>query len=409
MKSWSRICRGVTFLLTFLFIISFIFTPAWSQQKTIKFGCSISLTGKLSKEGYMTKDGLDLWVWWCNEKLGGINIKGVKHKVEVKYYDDESSPERTVKLIEKLITDDGIKLLFSPYSSGLVFAGSAVSEKHRVLMVNVGGTAEKIFERGFKYFITCLGTTSMYFKSPLDLTTEVTPKPKTVAMIWENELASQNAIDGALDKSKELGYQVIFKEMYPKGTKDISSLMTNIKAKKPDIFILGGHFSDSILGVRQSKDLKFNPKMMLFMVGPVIPDFVKTLGKDAENIVGQAFWTPEVKYKDPVWGSAEVFTKEFVKKYNFLPDYHAADGGIGGAFYQMVIEKAGSTDSTVLRDTVAKMDIPSTLVGPVKINEKGINIKSAMIVVQIQNGKPLAIWPKEIASTKFIFPKPPWE
>lgn len=409
MKERPKILRGTILILTLFSFLSFICPAAWAQPKIIKFGCSISLTGGLSREGYTTKDGLDLWAWRCNEKMGGINIKGVRHKVEIKYYDDESSSERTVKLVEKLISEDGINLLFSPYSSGLVFAGSAVSEKHKALMVNVGGTAEKIFERGYKYFVTPLGTASMYFKFPLAMSTEVTPKPRTVAMIWENDLFAQTAVDGALDKCRELGYQVIFKEMYPKGTKDISTLITSIKAKNPDLLLVGGHFNDSVLAVRQAKDLRFNPKMICCLVGPPIPDFVKTLGKDAENVVGMAWWTPEVKFKDPVWGSAEIFTQEFIKKFKYTPDYHCADGGIGGAFFQMAIEKAGSTDPTVIRETIAKMNIPSTMTGPIKINEKGINVDATMIVTQIQNGKSLAVWPKEIASAKIIYPKPPWD
>ena len=129
MKARFQNFRSRIFFSTLFAFFLLLSTGALAEEKIINFGCSISLTGPLSREGYGTRDGLELWKWWVNEKLGGINIKGVKYKVEIKYYDDESNPVRTVKLTEKLITDDGIKLLFSPYSSGMVFAGSAASEK----------------------------------------------------------------------------------------------------------------------------------------------------------------------------------------------------------------------------------------------------------------------------------------
>lgn len=408
-ERFQRFAIGI-FFLSLLCLLTFLFTSAWAQTApVIKIGCSSSLTGKVSKEGWTQKQGQDLWAWWCNEKMGGINIKGVKHKVELKSYDDQSSAEKTVKLIEKLIAEDGIKLLISPYSSGLVFAGSAVSEKYKALMINIGGAAEEIHGRGFKYLFSCYGTSRTYLKAPLAMAAELVPRPKTVAVIWENELHNQDSVDGALAKCNELGFQVVFKGMYPQGTQDISTLITNVKAKNPDIFIVAGHFTDSILAVRQTKEFKFNPKLMMVMIGPIIPDYPKVLGKDAEYSVSQAFWTPAVRYKDPIWGSAEVFTQEFIKRYHTDPDYLAANGGMAGTVLQMAMEKAGSTDPTVLRDTISQMDLPSTLVGPLKFNAEGTNAKAAIIVVQIQNGKPVEVYPQAAATAKLIYPKPAWE
>ncbi len=154
---------------------------------------------------------------------------------------------RTVKLIEKLVTDDGIKLLFSPYSSGLVFAGSAASEKYKALMVNVGGTAEQIFGGGFRYVVTGTGTSPLYFKNVLDLATKQNPKPQTAAILYANDIFAQDAVKGAVDKCKEVGFKVVFNQVFPQGTKDISTPLTEIRALKPDILLVGGHYTDSVL------------------------------------------------------------------------------------------------------------------------------------------------------------------
>jgi len=409
MKERSHILRsGILFftLFAFFFLLS---TRARAEEKIIKFGCSISLTGPLSREGYGTRDGLELWKWWVNEKLGGINIKGVKYKVDIKYYDDESNPVRTVKLTEKLITDDGIKLLFSPYSSGMVFAGSAASEKYKALMVNVGGTAEQIFGRGFRYIVTGTGTSTLYFKGVLDLAAKQNPKPQGVAMVYENDIFARDAVEGAVDKCKELGFKVVFNQVYPKGTKDISTPLTQIKALKPDILLVGGHYTDSVLAVQQTKDLKVNVKLFSCLVGPPVPEFVKALGKDAEDVVGMGWWTPEVNYKDPVWGSGETFTKEFIKKFKYTPDYHNFDGAIGAELLQMGIEKAQSTDPTEIRNALDGFEVPSSIGGPIKLDKRGVNVLAQTVVLQIQNGKAVSIYPKEVAASKIIYPKPPWE
>ena len=47
------------------------------------------------------------------------------------FYDDESDPDTTARLVEKLITEDGVDLLLGPYSSSLTMSASAISEKVR--------------------------------------------------------------------------------------------------------------------------------------------------------------------------------------------------------------------------------------------------------------------------------------
>jgi branched-chain amino acid transport system substrate-binding protein len=47
-----------------------------------------------------------------------------------------------------------------------------------------------------------------------------------------------------------------------------------------------------------------------------------------------------------------------------------------------------------------------TFYGPIKFNGKGVNIAKPMAVVQIQNGKPIVVWPQEAAQGKLIYPIP---
>ncbi len=410
MKIRLPILRGGVLFITIFALVFFLVLPpgARAEEKTIRFGCSISLTGSLSREGYGTRDGLELWKYWVNEHLGGINLKGVKYKVDIKYYDDESNPVRTAKLIEKLITEDHIKLLFSPYSSGMVFAGSAASEKYKALMVNVGGTAEQIFGRGFRYIVTGTGTSPLYFQSVLAEAALQNPKPQTVAILYANDIFSRDAVKGAVEKCRDLGFKVVFNQVFPQGTKDISTPLTEIRALNPDILLVGGHYTDSVLAVQQAKDLKVNAKLFSCLVGVPVPEFVKALGKDAEDVVGMGWWTPDVNYQDPLWGSGKVFDEEFVKKFKYTPDYHNFDGAFGGELFQLGIEKAQSTDPAEIRKAFDGYEIPTSLGGPIKLDNRGVNVLSRTVALQIQNGKAVTTWPEKVASAKFVYPKPAW-
>src|ERR1700745_264061 len=83
---------------------------------TIVFGAAISITGKTAKEGGYTRDGYQLAIDKINE-MGGIKVGGKTYKLDLKYYDDETKPERTAQLIEKLINEDKGNLILGPYGS----------------------------------------------------------------------------------------------------------------------------------------------------------------------------------------------------------------------------------------------------------------------------------------------------
>ena len=88
----------------------------------------------MATEGRLVKEGYDFYVKKINEK-GGIKVGDKTYKVAIKYYDDASTAATSVQLYEKLINEDGVKLLLGPYSSGVTFAASAVAEKYQLPMI----------------------------------------------------------------------------------------------------------------------------------------------------------------------------------------------------------------------------------------------------------------------------------
>ncbi len=89
-----------------------------------------------------------------------------------------------------------------------------------------------------------------------------------------------------------------------------------------------------------------------------------------------------------------------------MPDYHPPQSTAALEVYQRAIEKVGSLDPKAVRDAIAQTNI-MTAYGPVRFNEKGQNIAKGMSVVQIQNGKPVVVYPVEGAQAKFVYPMPP--
>ncbi|MEE8515348.1 MAG: ABC transporter substrate-binding protein, partial [Alphaproteobacteria bacterium] len=76
-------------------------------EDTIVLGAAVSLTGKYSTNGNHTKNGYNLAAKLIND-MGGVKVGGKSYKLEIKYYDDESTPARGAQLAERLIKQDGV-------------------------------------------------------------------------------------------------------------------------------------------------------------------------------------------------------------------------------------------------------------------------------------------------------------
>src|SRR6266571_9288462 len=86
-------------------------SAALAQDRVVRFGASLSLTGSLSDNGRLVKDGYDFYAKHINQQFGGIEMAGAKYRVEIKYHDDQSNPTTATRLVEKLITEDDIKFI----------------------------------------------------------------------------------------------------------------------------------------------------------------------------------------------------------------------------------------------------------------------------------------------------------
>ena len=374
---------------------------------TILIGMSDSLTGSLAKEGNLALNGAKLAIDQIN-KAGGVDVGGKKYQFALKYYDDESKSATTVNLIDKLITQDKVQFLLSPYSSGQVEAGAPIAEKYKVIMMNHGGAADSLFTHGYKYMFTIGTPASLYLASTIDMLGTLNPPVKKIALIGANDVFSAAVLDGASKYAKSKGFDVVIDQHYPPATKDISTLLTQVKQAGADVLLGSGHFEDAILTVRQAKQLDLNVKVMGFTVGPSTPDFVQSLGKDAEYVLDPDSWVALQKTaSDDVFKSSTNYAQLYKAAYGDVPDYHSSQASACVTTLAKAIETAGSTDTEKVRTALLGMDY-KTLWGEVKFDPKGQNTLHAEVVEQTQNGQHVLIWPTDVATGKLIYPMPAW-
>lgn len=375
---------------------------ATADTCTVRLGAATSETGSFSREGQWNKRGYEMWLDWVNEEHGGIRVGDQVCNAEIIFYDDESDPDTSARLYEKLINEDRVDFLLGPYSSGITMSASAIAEQYGVIMVEAHGASESLFTRGFSNLFAVLTPASYYTESALQALADA--GAETVFIANRDETFSIAAADGAEQWIQENGMSLLGRETYPPDS-DLTAIMTKARDLNPDVFVGSGHFNDSVLFVRMAQELGFAPKAMMLTVGPDSPEFVAELGADANYVMGDSQWDRSMAYEDEFFGSAADFAQRYYDLYNEWPPYQVASSAAAALALHLAIESAGSLETDAVRQALQNLDV-HTFYGPINFDQTGKNTAKPMVTIQVLDGVATVVAPADVAATDLVYPIP---
>ncbi|MDJ0270131.1 MAG: amino acid ABC transporter substrate-binding protein [Aigarchaeota archaeon] len=379
----------------------------------ILIGISLALAGGYSGFASEQKWAVEEAVKRINGE-GGIFLKKYNTKLPVKLviYNDNSDVTTYVTNIEKLITGDKVDALLGQTGSHFALAIAPVLEKYKVPMVGILGTTEKIwippkYNYAFSNFHLARDEVLIYFEFMNSLPAD--QRPKTIA-IWEeaSDLGADNA-NWFEAYAKQFGYEVVLREKYTPGA-DFTTLVSKTKALNPDVVGSIPSPPDAINMIKVSKELKFSPKLWAFTRGTATGPFGANLKEDAEYVTASFIWNKDLPYEG---GLPYTRGKDVVDKYKTETGREPTLLGIHYASAQILfkaIEMAGELDKEKIRDAIQNGEF-ETVMGRIAF-EKGGKMKDSaklMLIQQWRNGRLEIVWPRELATTDFVYPFPSWE
>src|SRR5215471_532889 len=369
--------------------------PAYAADP-VRIGIALSQTGNLADSAGPYFKGLDLWREQANAH-GGL----AGRPIEFVIYDDRSEPATAAKLYEKLITDDKVDLVMSSLGSATTATGSAVADKHKIIMINGGGAAEAIQQRGFKYVFQTAARISSYADGIVPMIEKY--KIKSIALVSRDYAAARDISRAIKEKITGLDVKVVMDEYFPAGTADFSSQIAKGQQLQPDLWIGLLYPSEAIETVRQFHSMNYMPKFFIAN-GVSQDDFISSAGKDAEYALGMSLYEPSL----PSEGNKE-FVKTYHDKYNADPGYYAAFGFVAGTVLEAAVKKAGSIDTEKVREVLTTLKLGSVMgkheVDPATYMQIGVR----GLVVQVQNGKREVVWPEDYKTAEPKLPIPAWD
>lgn len=376
----------------------------------IILGSAISFTGKYSTNGIHASNGYNLAVKKINE-AGGVKVGGKSYMLEVKYYDDESTPARGAQLAERLIKQDGIKFMLGPYSSGLTKAVAPVTEKYKIPMVEAEGASRSLFTQGYKYLFAVLSTSEQYLASSIDLAAEIAkksgrkPSDVKLAMAFENDPFSLDVRAGVVDDAKKYEMQIVIDDKLPRDLSDMSATLTKVRAVKPDLLVISGHSKGAATAARQIKEMKIDVPLIA-MTHCESAKVIKNFGASTNGFLCPTQWSETMSYSDSLFGSAGDYDKLFKATYDGYKNvpYQAAQASAAVMVWKDALERANSFDIPKIRQALADTDM-KTFYGNIKFSEAGNNVAKPMALRQIQDGKLNVVFPPRWATHPVDHPR----
>ena len=368
---------------------------------TVRIGAALSETGRFAAEGKAVRQGYDTWLQWVNEAHGGIQVGDGRYRAEIIYRDDESDPDRAAALIEQLIDEDHVDFLLGPYSSTLTGPTSAAAEARGVIMVEGNGASDSLFERGYRNLFYVGVVASDYTRSSIELLAE---RGATTAVVAHEDTPFATSVaQGAQRHLEANGVEVLAMNSYPVGVESVDDLMTELAALGPDIFVGGGHYDDAVLFLRSAQEQGFRPDAMLITVGPANPQLISDIGSGADGVLGPTGWESVMTYEGPSFGTASAYADTYQSLWDEPPIYQAAGATTAAIALHRAIEAAGSLDTDAVREALRDLDI-DTFYGPVRFDERGVNVAKPMGIVQVQDGRIVVVAPSDAAEGELVYP-----
>src|ERR1700722_15070844 len=115
----------------------------------------------------------------------------------------------------QLITRDKVDFLLGPYGSNHTLDETSVAEKYRVPMVQGGGAARQIFDRGYHYIFGTAPPADNYFGSTVDMMTKPEPRVHTLALLTADDAFDVSVRQATLALANESGLEVVVDQVHP--------------------------------------------------------------------------------------------------------------------------------------------------------------------------------------------------
>ena len=349
-----------------------------SAQEVVKIGHVGPTSGGIAHLGKDNENGARMAIDELNAK--GVTIGGKKVKFELLAEDDGGDPKQGTAAAQKLV-DSKVAGVVGHLNSGTSIPASKIYSDAGIPQISPSATNPKYTRQGFKTTFRLVaddvhlgGTLGKYAVTQL--------KGKSIAVIDDRTAYGQGVADEFEKGVKAAGGKTVAREFTNDKATDFTAILTNLKAKKPDIVFFGG--VDAVAGpmIRQMKQLGIKAK---FMGGDGIctgelPKLSGGAMDDGQVVCAEAGGVEGEQKK-----GMEDFKARFKTKFNADVQIYAPYVYDSVNVLVAAMEKAGSSDPAKYLPVLAKTAGYKGVTGNISFDEKG-DVKNGALTMFTYKG-----------------------
>jgi branched-chain amino acid transport system substrate-binding protein len=363
------------------------------------------LSGATAADGQQMANAAQLAVDAINE-AGGIESLGGAELV-LASADTRGEPETGQSEATRLI-QEGAAALVGSYQSATSANIAAVAERNSVPFVMDVSALDTILEQGYSYSFRIQPSASMMGSQSAQYLAEVSElagAPVTkVGYLYEQGNFGASAYEAFAAEAEGLGITVDPAISYDPASSDLSTQVQQIAAADVDVLAVSGYYNDSLAIARAVDSIAPDIDAVFGVAngGYDQPQFPVDAPGGGENYLDSNYrW--DVTDESAV-SLAEQYEAEFGEaiRTSAVLTYDAV------MLIAEAIEEAGSADPQDIRDAIAATEYEPLVVndGAVSFDETGQNENASVVVMQVQGGSVLQVFPESLAETDFVYPAP---
>jgi branched-chain amino acid transport system substrate-binding protein len=374
------------------------------QPSEVKIAMLVPLSGPWARQGILERMGAELAIDDVNGAGGIKSLGGAKLKLV--QYDTGDSAEKAKNAAQRMVAQEpDLVGGFGCWLSTFTLAATEVTERASLPWLTLS-YSDLITGRGFRYVFQTSPTALQQADDTVPIVMALAEKttgkrPTKVGMIGDSTAATvsfRKALDDHVIKDQKL--TMVVNETYTPPLSDATTLVQAVRSARPDFMLLGSTSvpDDKLLVEKFSEFGMGATKLPLIGNGGHwgTPELLKVTGPDLLQgvLVGLANWPGkdqaalskrfEERTKEPWFGHDSLFAYAHVM------------------ILKAALEHAGAADRNKVADAIRKLDMTDgpALLFPghhLQFDDKGRRVGAQMVMIQWQNGKPVTIYPSDMA------------
>jgi len=351
---------GIIVLVAIIWI-----SVAMQNQKNIKIGTILPLTGQISMLGEELRNGISL-------SIEDINLESEK-KLEMIYEDSKLDSKEGILAVNRLINIENVKYIHIA-ATPIITAVQPITENKEVIITgtSIAPSILKDTDYTLRIFYNLEQALEKFvgFIDQKDYS--------KIAILYQNGESWERQVD-SLEKQ---GIDFVKKESFNVGEKDFRTRLLKIKDSNPDMIIIFGYGSHFPTLFRQIEELGMQDIQVLGGL-----DFLEVPQENLNLYKNVVFVTPSFNL-NPTEKSQE-FIKKYTERFGKIPTHQAAYAYDAiNLYYLGLINTDGSSEE--IMNYLKNLSEYQGVVGEIEILQNG-DTKSSLSFAQYKNGKISAI------------------